>query len=99
MSKEELAKDHALKFKSQVSSEGLQNIESDFIAGYEAKEAESQWMPVVRGSKQFMGWAFVQLGNPVTKQKDIAYRFLGGRKDFMWVTHYMPYEKPLPPKP
>lgn len=32
---EQAAKDYANQFKTQVSSEGLQNIVSDFIAGVE----------------------------------------------------------------
>ncbi|MGE9312868.1 hypothetical protein ACLOAU_14565 [Niabella sp. CJ426] len=37
--KDEYAKSYAIQFKTQVSSEGVDNIESDFKAGWEAAEA------------------------------------------------------------
>lgn len=40
----ELAKDYSKQFAHQVSAEGLQNIETDFIEGYEA--GKPKWISV-----------------------------------------------------
>jgi len=48
MTVEQAAKQYALKYKHHVSSEGLENIQSDFIAGYEWA-LNNQWVP----SEQF----------------------------------------------